>query len=221
MGKSENNQTDAIGIFGGTFDPIHYGHLRTGLDVAEQLCLSSVRFVPCARPPHRAPPLASPQQRLRLIECAVLKSKQFVTDDREINRQGASYTIDTLIDMRAEFSQSPLYLLIGSDVFLQIHTWDNWQQLLDLTHIVVVTRPGKQWVMQQGLSSWYHHHLAVKTDNRLLAGRIWPVTVTQLELSATAIRNKIAQGSSVQYLLPDAVIELIDEFGLYQSNITA
>ena len=210
--------TDAIGIFGGTFDPIHCGHLRTALEVAEYFNLHSVRFIPSAKPPHRKPPLASAAARLKLVECAISCHQQFVADDREMRRQGKSYTLDTLIDLRATFSDAALYFLMGSDSFLQIDTWHNWQQLVDLAHIIVIKRPGQEWKMAPQLSDWYHHHLAVHTDSRLLAGKIWPISVTQLAVSATAIRGYIAKGKNVQYLLPDTVIKLIDELGLYQKQ---
>lgn len=210
--------TDAIGILGGTFDPIHFGHLRIALDVAEQLNLSSIRFVPSARPPHRNQPQASAEQRLSLLQLALETNQQFIADDREIHREGMSYTVDTLLSLRQKFPETPLYLLMGSDAFLHIQTWHQWQKILESAHIVVMQRPEEELVMTGQLASWYQQHLAVDTDNSLFAGKIWPIAVTQLAISATDIRTQISQGQDPHYLLPDTVITRIYELGLYQNK---
>jgi len=204
--------SEAIGILGGTFDPVHFGHLRTALDVAEQLNLDHIRLVPSARPPHRTEPHATPEQRLTLLQLAIKGCEQFIVDDREVHRQGESYTVDTLLSLREEFPDRPLFLLMGTDAFAGIKTWSRWQQLLDLAHIVVMQRPNEQITMP----SEYQNNIAKAGDDKLTIGKIWPVNVTQLAISATKIRTKIAQGDSVQYLLPDASIQLINMLGLYQ-----
>lgn len=208
--------SEAIGILGGTFDPIHFGHLRTALDVAEQLELNHIRLIPSARPPHREPPLASPEQRLLMLHLAVKNSKRFIVDDREYHREGASYTVDTLLSLRHDFPDNPLYLLLGSDAFLGIQSWHKWQQLIDLAHIVVMQRPNDVTDMPSALENWYQQHLVSENDKNLLAGKIWPITVTQLAISATKIRSIIAQGLTPQFLMPDAAIQLIEQIGLYQ-----
>ena len=204
--------SEAIGILGGTFDPIHFGHLRTALDVAEQLDLDHVRLIPSARPPHRTKPHASPEQRLTLLQLAIKGCEQFIVDDREIHREGESYTIDTLRSLRQDFPDNPLFLLMGTDAFSGIKSWSRWQQLLGLAHIVVMQRPNEHLMMPEE----YQEHLASEEDKALAAGKVWSVEVTQLAISATEIRAKIAQGKSVQYLLPDASIQLINMLGLYQ-----
>ncbi len=210
---------EAIGLLGGTFDPIHFGHLRPALDVAEQLGLNHIRLIPSARPPHREQPLASPEQRLLMLHLAVKNSRQFVVDDRELHREGASYTVDTLLSLRQDFPESPLYLLLGTDAFLEIQSWHKWQQLIDLAHIVVMQRPNDVTDMPTELECWYQQHIATGNDKDRIAGKIWPIAVTQLEISATKIRLKIAQGESPQFLMPDTAIQLIEQIGLYKNVI--
>lgn len=210
--------SDAIGILGGTFDPIHFGHLRSALEVCEQLNLAHVRLIPSARPPHRDQPHATPQQRLMMLHLAMKNADSFIVDDRELQRDGISYSIDTLLSLRQDFPDNPLFLLLGTDAFLGIQTWHKWQGLLELAHIVVIRRPDETLVMPMDLNTWYQQHLALPNDAQRLAGKIWPVTVTQLAISATAIRTAVLEGKNPQFLLPDAVIQLISQLGLYRSN---
>ena len=210
--------TEAIGILGGTFDPIHFGHLRAALEVSEQLNLAHVRLIPSARPPHRNKPHASPQQRLMMLHLAMKNADNFIVDDRELQRDGPSYSVDTLLSLRSDFPDTPLFLLLGTDAFLAIQTWHQWQRLLELAHIVVIRRPDESLMMPMELDLWYQQHLAIPNDAQSLAGKIWPVTVTQLAISATAIRTAVSEGKSPKYLLPDAVIQLINQLGLYRSD---
>jgi len=217
VAKSENKQVEeSIGILGGTFDPIHFGHLRPALDVAEQLKLDRIHLIPSARPPHREQPQATPEQRLTMLHLAVKNNAQFVVDDRELHREGASYTVDTLLSLREEFPHSPLYLMLGTDAFSHIQTWHRWQALLDLAHIVVMQRPGDAVNMPKELDKWYQQHLTVDNADNKLAGEIWPVEVTQLAISATDIRCKVTNEQNPQFLLPDAVIQIIGILGLYK-----
>src|SRR5690606_32888062 len=130
------------GIFGGTFDPIHYGHLRTALELKHVLDLAVVHFVPCANPPHRATPMTDGALRMRLVQAAIADEPGFVADDRELERAGLSYTVDTLFSLRAEFKARPICLLLGMDAFVSLPQWHRWNELLDLAHIVVAHRPG-------------------------------------------------------------------------------
>ena len=209
---------ESIGILGGTFDPIHYGHLRPALDVAEQLNLAQIYLIPNSIPPHRAQPQATAEQRLEMLHLAIKDCPEFVIDDRELQRQGESYTVDTLLSLRQDFPENPLYLLIGTDAFLYIQTWHRWQELLQLAHIVVMERPDEILVMPDKLNKWYQQYLASKDDVKQFSGKIWPVKVTQLAISATEIRQKIAQGLTPQFLLPDTVIHFIKQSGLYQDG---
>lgn len=208
----------AIGILGGTFDPVHFGHLRPAIEVLQQLKLDHIRLIPNNTPPHRPAPVASAQQRMLMLHLAVKNSEHFVVDDRELQRDGASYSFDTLNSLREEFQANPLYLLLGTDAFLGIESWYNWQQLLEFAHIVIMQRPHEVLSLDSNLADWYHTHLATESDAGLLAGKIWPVDVTQLAISATEIRKQYGSGQSIQFLLPDSVIQVIEQLGLYKDN---
>lgn len=132
-------------IYGGTFDPIHHGHLRLALEIGDRLGVDRVTLVPCHIPPHRGATGASPEQRLRLLELAIAGERQLCVDDRELVRGGASYTADTLRQLRAEIGPDrPLVMVVGTDAFAGLDRWDSWQQIPELAHIVVVRRPGPQ-----------------------------------------------------------------------------
>jgi nicotinate-nucleotide adenylyltransferase len=214
VGKSETKP--AIGVLGGTFDPVHFGHLRTGLDVVEALDLAQLRLIPCATPPHRNQPVVSAQERRLMLELALKNHPKMMVDDRELNRDGPSYTVDTLKSLREDYPDNPLFLLMGTDAFRGLATWSRWQQILELAHIVVIQRPDEKLQMDGELADWYQQHQATEADKLLIAGKIWSVPVTQLAISATSIREALAQQRDVRYLLPDAVISLIEQLGLYQ-----
>ena len=129
-----------IGVFGGTFDPIHFGHLRSALEIGESLRLKEIRFIPCRIPPHRDEPLADPLQRLAMVRAALAGQPEMIADDREIKRDGSSYMVDTLESLRNEFVNDPLCLILGMDAFMELPTWHRWQDLLTLAHLVVMHR---------------------------------------------------------------------------------
>lgn len=209
---------EKIGILGGTFDPVHFGHLRPAFDVAEQLGLDEVRLIPCAVPPHREQPVATAQQRVTMLQLAIKNEERFVVDDQELHREGPSYTVDTLKSLREEYPQSQLFLLLGTDAFLAIQTWHEWQEILDLAHIVMMQRAGESLSMPEDLARWYEKHLGTSEYKDKLAGAIWPVDVTQLAISATEVRDNLTNGVSAKFLTPDAVISLIDMLGLYSER---
>ncbi|MDO9164253.1 MAG: nicotinate-nucleotide adenylyltransferase [Methylococcaceae bacterium] len=206
-----------IGIFGGTFDPVHYGHLRSALEVKELFGLDEVRLIPCYQPPHRDQPKASATMRLQMLQQAINHEPGLVVDSRELNRTGPSYMVDTLKSLREEFSEQTLLLFIGSDAFENLTSWHRWQQLFDYAHLVVLTRPGYAIKL---LDSFFNPRLAnAKTElSKTPAGSIFFQPVTQLDISATAIRNMIALKQSPRFLLPDAVIEYIQQHQLYQTQ---
>lgn len=214
MDKSGNKA--AIGILGGTFDPVHFGHLRTGLDVVEALQLDQLRLIPCALPPHRIEPVASAQERRLMLELAIKNHPKLVVDDREMSRQGPSYTVDTLLSLREDLPENPLFVLMGSDAFCSLPSWSRWQQILDLAHIVIMQRAEEPMLMSDELSQWFDAHQARQGDETLAGGKIWSVPVTQLAISATMIREALYEKRDVRFLLPDAVISLIEQMGLYQ-----
>lgn len=215
--KQKKPVSKPIGILGGTFDPVHYGHLRSALEVLEELQLAQVRFIPSHTPPHRDAPLATPEQRLALVQHAIADQPGLVMDDRELTRRGPSYTRDTLACLRSDLDDTPLCLLLGMDAFVTLPTWHGWRELLQLAHIVVMHRPGSEPTLADELKVLVASHRS--DDGYALreqpAGRIVFQPVTQLDISATQIRCLLAQGKSPRYLLPDAVLAYIGEQRLY------
>jgi len=209
-----------IGVLGGTFDPIHYGHLRPALEVQEALALDEVRFIPSAEPPHRDKPQASAQQRLMMVRGAICDQPGFVLDDRELRRSGPSYMVDTLHSLREELgSQTPLGLILGLDAFLGLEGWYRWQSLFDYAHLIITHRPG--WSLAD-LPSGSILANEVKTRHRAgnelaraAAGKLTFQAVTQLDISASGIRQRLAEGRDIRYLLPDGVYELIQTQHIY------
>jgi len=206
-----------IGIFGGTFDPIHYGHLRSALEVQELFGLDEVRLIPCFQPPHRDMPAATAAMRLRMLQLAINHLPGMTIDTRELDRAGPSYMVDTLKSLHEDFPGQALLLFIGSDAFENLTGWHRWQQLFDYAHIVVLTRPG---YAIKSLDAFFNHRLVNdKTGlSHTQAGLVLFQPVTQLDISATAIRNMIGQKQSPRFLLPDTVIEYINQNKLYQTH---
>jgi nicotinate-nucleotide adenylyltransferase len=213
VAKSETKP--AIGILGGTFDPVHFGHLRTGLDVVEALGLEQLRLIPCAIPPHRIEPVANAPVRRLMLELAIKNHAKLVVDDRELSREGPSYTVDTLLSLREDYPENPLFVLMGTDAFASLTSWSRWQQIIELAHIVVMQRAEEPLQLSKELAQWTQQHQAKAGDETLAAGKVWPVPVTQIGISATQIREALQQQRDVRYLLPDAVISLIEQMGLY------
>ncbi len=209
-----------IGILGGTFDPVHFGHLRTALDVCEVLALDEVRLVPCHLPPHRGRPVASSRLRAGMLEAAVAAYPAFVVDQRELGREGPSYSFDTLTSLRVELGAMPICLLIGMDAFRGLTTWHRWRELIDLCHLVVMTRPGAEIPAQGELADFIRLHRVAAADElrQLSAGRLLFQPVTRLEISATDIRKRLAEGRSADFLIPEAVSRIINSEGLYQGK---
>ncbi|MBM4200917.1 MAG: nicotinate-nucleotide adenylyltransferase [Gammaproteobacteria bacterium] len=208
-----------IGIFGGTFDPVHFGHLRTVLEVCEVLSLDEVRFVPCGITPHRAQPLTATEDRLTLLTLALEGADpRFRIDDRELRRSGPSYMVDTLTSIRAEFSDCALCLILGIDAFQGLPAWHRWRDIFKLAHVVVMQRP-----FEPSYADALERVLAQRlvTERQVLrdqtAGCIYFQDVSQLAISASRIRDLVRQGRSTQYLLPETVRHFIRDKGLYRS----
>lgn len=203
-----------IGIFGGTFDPIHFGHLRLAEEMADALHLSQVRFMPAGQPPHRAAPRTAAHHRTAMVQRAIAGNPRFVLDTRELEKPTPSYTVETLEALRAEFGEAqPLFLLLGADAFLGLPGWHRWQSLFTLAQLAVASRPGAA--------------LSVDTLTEPLRGEVMKQTTTQavrfldmtpLTISATLIRAQLAHNRSARYLLPDPVRAYIDEHQLYPSS---
>jgi nicotinate-nucleotide adenylyltransferase len=197
-----------IGVFGGTFDPIHYGHLRPAREAFEQLGLAELRFIPALQPPHRPPPVASAAQRLAMVELAVRGQPGLRADDRELRRGGLSYTVLTLEALRAELGATPLCLLIGADQFRGFETWYRWRDIQEFAHLVVLNRPGAE---PGALPAWAEARLSA--DAAALAhapaGRLVILPVSPQDISATQVRARLARGESIEGLVPEAVREYI------------
>jgi nicotinate-nucleotide adenylyltransferase len=206
-----------IGIFGGTFDPIHYGHLRTAFELTQALRLSEVRFMPAGNPPHRDITVASPELRLQMVKAAIGQQQGFNVDDREMRRAGPSYSVDTLSQLRAEMPQRSLCLIVGMDAFLSLPTWHQWQSILTLSHLIVAHRPGWRAPTKGPLGELLVDHGTGRVDDlhENKAGRIFIHAVTQLEISSTEVRKLIATGRDPRYLMPDAVRDIIQQSGCY------
>lgn len=207
-----------IGILGGTFDPVHFGHLRPALEVVEALGLEELRLIPSNVPPHRPLPLASPTRRLAMLRAAIGDTPHFIIDERELERDGPSYTFDTLVSLRRELGSVSLCLLIGMDAFRDLTSWHRWHELIDHCHMVVMTRPGASLPETGELAGFVSQHKV--TEAGMLAeqasGRLLFLPVTRLEISGTTIRELLATGKSVRYLLPQAVLDVIKKEGLYR-----
>ena len=205
-----------IGILGGTFDPIHYGHLRPALEIQQALGLDEIRFIPLRDPPHREQPLSTPAQRLAMLRAAIKGQPGFRIDQRELEREGISYTVRTLRSLRKEAGAAPLCLLLGTDAFHGFPHWHKPEEILQLAHLVVMQRPGES---QPGMTGLLGARTAESVNELRMApgGCILFRTVSQLEISSSAIRGMIRNGLSPRYLLPDAVLEIIENQRLYRS----
>lgn len=206
-----------FGVFGGMFDPVHHGHLRTAHEVHELLGLEAVAFVPAGEPPHRATPLADAATRLEMLRAAIGDNPHFVLDDREMRRRGPSYTILTLGEMRAERGTQPIVLIVGMDAFAGIDRWHRAAELISLAHIVVARRPGAS-LPATGLAASLVAERRCKDPARLAdspAGLVYVCENTELVLSSSAVRDVIAGGRDPRYLMPEAARRIILARGSY------
>ncbi len=208
-----------VGVFGGTFNPVHNGHLRSALELVERLQLTQMRLMPSAQPPHRAAPECSAAHRAAMVALAVAGEPRLVCDTRELQRAGNSYTIDSLIELRGELGVATgLCMVMGCDAVLDITQWHRWQELLDWAHIVVIARPGWELPRTGEVAQWLEAHRV--EDSRSLrqwpAGRIAVEELRPLEISSTEIRDILAAGRSARYLLPQSVLDYIQMNTLFR-----
>jgi nicotinate-nucleotide adenylyltransferase len=209
--------SDPIAIFGGTFNPIHFGHLRSALELVEALSLRELRFVPAASPPHRRAPGVSAAHRAAMVEAAIAGEERFLCDRRELRRDGPSYTYDTLLSLREEIgARRPLILTVGSDAVLSLDTWYRWRELLDVAHLLVLARPGwtlpSEGVVADTLRRRQGEEQALRSTP---AGVVLSRVLRPLHVASTDIRALLQSGRSARYLTPDAVLAYIREHGLY------
>lgn len=203
-----------IGIYGGTFDPVHYGHLRTALEAKEIFALEQMRLLPCGQAALKTTDISTPEKRLEMLLLATQNHTELRIDRRELERKGVSYMIDTLKSIRNEIADTPLLLFMGTDAFQNIKAWYQWQYLFDYAHIVVMTRPN---YAPSDLCLFLNSKVAQSKDelSRKPAGHLLFQTVSQLDISASAIRQIIVSGKNPGFLLPDKVIDYIKQNKLY------
>jgi nicotinate-nucleotide adenylyltransferase len=206
------------GILGGTFNPVHYGHLRSALELREALGLAEVRLMPAAQPPHREAPDCCASLRADLVSLAVAGEPGLSCDRRELQREGPSYTVDSLQELRAELGpDASVCLIVGADALAALDSWHRWRELTDLAHIVVLARPGWEVPQAGRVAQWLRQHLveAASDLRESAAGGVILQRLRPLAISSTEIRELVGSGRSPRYLLPDAVWERIKSAGLY------
>ncbi|VAW74509.1 Nicotinate-nucleotide adenylyltransferase [hydrothermal vent metagenome] len=207
-----------ICILGGTYDPVHFGHLRTALDVQQALDIPQVHLLPCRVPPHRDEPYLSASARLTLLELAVQNEPSLQIDARELNREGPSWMVDTLQSLRNEIGpEEPLCLALGMDALAALDSWHYWREIPGLCHLVVMHRTGYDWPGEGEVADWLKTARMddVTTLHDAPAGWAAAVRVTQLDISSTTIRETLAAGHNARYLLPDAVLERMTQENWY------
>lgn len=205
-------------IYGGTFDPVHHGHLRLAVELREYLEADRIAMVPCHVPPHRESPGATSQQRLELLQLAIDGEQGLFVDDRELRREGASYTADTLRQIRTEIgNDEPLAMVVGTDAFASFDRWREWDLIPALAHIIVVVRPGVELPLGSKAAQLVSERSvdSVEALHDSPAGRVLVLEPPLLDISATGIRERISEGRSPRYLTPDSVWRKIRQLGLY------
>jgi len=218
-----NSGSPLVGIFGGTFDPIHYGHLRIAEEIVETVGLQKMYFVPAGIPRLRHSPVAPAKHRVEIVRLAIQKNPAFVLDDREIYRDGVSYSIDSVREFKQEFGEEVrLCLVLGVDAFIKLSEWNNWKELFNLCHFIISTRPGyiltsinellPKELREECSQRWVSSAESLRKDT---GGLIFIASTTMLDISATSIRADIAVGRSVRYLVPDIAINYILANKLY------
>ena len=206
-----------IGVFGGRFDPIHYGHLRTAFELLQALNFEEIRFMPCGNPPHRDQAHANAEIRFEMVAAAIEGQHGFVIDDRELSRKGPSYSVDSLNTLRTDFPLRSIALIIGMDAFINLPKWHQWQEILQLSHIVVAHRPGWRLPDMGPLGELLTTRGTHRVDDlhEAKSGHIYIHDVTQLEISSSEIRELISLDRIPRFLMPDSVCKIIKRTRCY------
>ncbi len=209
--------SNAIGILGGTFDPVHAGHLRLAIEARQRLQLNEVRLIPLHIPPHRPAPVASNEQRLQMLFSATGNIDGLSIDEREIKRNDTSWTIDTLKSIRDQYADNPVCLLLGSDAFAGFDQWKNWQDITDYAHIVIVNRAFETNNHGSGLKDWLSLRLTHNNNDLISSrcGHVFQLELPLLDVSSSYIRAQIAAGRDIDFLVPESVQKIIHEQKLY------
>jgi len=210
-----NNQP--IGLLGGTFNPIHNGHLRVALELYERLNLKEVRLIPSANPPHRTPSVSA-EFRLKMVQAAVENITGLCVDNRELHRQKPSYTIETLESLRLDYPNESLCLILGTDAFLKLHRWHRWKNLLNFAHFLIIQREGYHFPKNHKMTNFLASHQTIDFKDLIekKTGLIFIQDIPTLDISATYIRNLLAQGRNPYCLIPASVLGIIDVYHFYR-----
>ncbi|HCU04907.1 MAG TPA: nicotinic acid mononucleotide adenylyltransferase [Coxiellaceae bacterium] len=217
----EKTNRQPIGILGGTFDPIHNGHIQIASIALEQLPLQKIQFMPCFQPSHREQPQTSSTDRLAMVKLAIENHPGFEIDDREIKRRGISYMIDTLKSLRNDYPQIPLCLILGTDAFNHLAQWRDWEQLINYAHLIVIFRDVQERSQLNSMTDWAASHLTHHVDDLscYLQGKIYYLAMKPIPISATEIRDKIkTRSKDLKNELPEKVLDYIKTHHLYGTN---
>lgn len=211
--------TQRLGVMGGMFDPVHRGHLQVAETARDELALDRVHLVPCLQPNHREPAKASSQQRLAMLRLAVAGIDRLLVDERELRRGGVSYMVDTLASLRQDFPAQCLVLILGMDSFASLPGWHRWQQLFELCHFLVVTRPGSSLPMGSEIGRELERRQVFSAEAMFAttSGAVMVCTRLLLDVSSSEIRRRLAVGDPVADLVPQSVAEYISEHKLYHT----
>ena len=210
-----------IGILGGTFDPIHYGHLRPARELLGAAGFKEIRFMPSAVPPHRETPVASAQQRLAMVRLAIRDEPAFSLETCEIDRPGPSYMVDSLSMIRSELGgDTPLVLILGQDAFSGLPGWHQWQSLANNAHLLVTERPGYERVLGGELAEWLASREVsdIQTLHTSASGYVLFIQQALVDISSTSIRDRVRSGQTIEELVPAAVNDYILNEGLYRAS---
>lgn len=205
-------------IFGGTFDPVHYGHLRAASEVCEKLAADDFRLLPAGEPPHRDYTGAEAYHRLAMLELALAPHPDLTVDEREVRRDGPSYMVETLASIREEAGSRPVILCLGQDAANHLNGWHCWRELVELAHLVVMKRPRSRPKYAGEVAELLGERRVRRLDELMAsrAGRVGYLSVTQLAISSTDIRRQLTAGRDPRFLLPSTVLAYIRKHGLYQ-----
>jgi nicotinate-nucleotide adenylyltransferase len=217
MGRSVNNMS--VALLGGTFNPIHFGHLNLANCLVDYLQVESVRMIPCAIPPHRETPSVSAEQRLAMLQLAIDDHPLLTSDDLELRKSTPSYSIETVQQIRQQVGEeTPLFFCIGMDSLLTIDSWHHWQQLLDYCHLAICPRPGYKLPIKGHLAEWIEQNLCDDIDRikTLAQGCLHLCKIPLKDISSTAIRDSIKCAQSIDHLTPKSVVNFITKHSLYE-----
>ena len=218
-----------IGLFGGTYNPIHLGHLRAAVEVKEGFSLDEIYLIPCALPPHKkSGHVAGAKERYEMARIATSNTPGFSASDVELKRSGPSYTIDTVLYFKSALQEdTKLYFILGFDAFLEIDTWKSYMDLFPLIPFIILTRPYAERIdpdlrqqkieefIKSRISAGYKYDSSQSVFTHLEMEPVYLFDVTPLKISSSAIRSLIKRGRSIQYLVPDEAIDFIKTNGLY------